>query len=155
MINNEILASISNYLFSHFQMTIATYGDHLWIAIVYYSSDSDLNMYFLSDPQTLHCQQIAQNPQVAVSIADSPQKPAVKKVGLQISGRAEQIKGKKKIIHALNLWKQTLNVDSSDYSYEGMMKKLIKGRMYKVIPERIKFFNENLWEEGEEPTINL
>ncbi len=36
-----------------------------------------------------------------------------------------------------------------------MMSKLIDGRMYKVIPKKIKFFNQELWEEGKEPLIEL
>ncbi|OGK24910.1 hypothetical protein A2954_00785 [Candidatus Roizmanbacteria bacterium RIFCSPLOWO2_01_FULL_37_12] len=136
-------------------MVVATYGSHPWIATVYYTLDQDLNIYFLSDPNTIHCRQIAKNPKVAITIADSPQRPTSKKKGLQIFGLAKQISGMHKIIHALNLWRKTLGVTSEAYTYTGMMKKAIKGRMYKVVPKKIKFFNEELWDEGKEPTIKL
>lgn len=136
-------------------MVLATHGDYLWIATLYYSFDNDLNIYFLSNPETVHGRQIASNPNVAIAISDSPQLPTAKKLGLQISGIAEQITDRQKIIHALSLWRKTLNVTSASYSYEGMINKLIDGRMYKVVPKKIKFFNQEIWEEGEEPLIEL
>jgi hypothetical protein len=36
-----------------------------------------------------------------------------------------------------------------------MMKQLIDGRMYRVKPVKLKFFNQDLWQEGEEPIITL
>lgn len=155
MKREETLNLIKEYIQSHFQMVIATNGDHPWIATVYYSIDDDLNLYFLSNPATIHCQQISHNPQVAVSIADSPQPANAKKIGIQLYGLAEQVSGEKKITHALNLWRKSLNVTSDTYTYKGMMSKLIEGRMYKVVPKKIKFFNQEIWEEGSEPLIEL
>ena len=136
-------------------MVIATYGEHPWIATEYYSFDDDFNFYFLSDPKTLHCKQIAKNSNVALSICDAPQHPSAKKKGIQIFGIATKISGVHKIKHALGLWRKTLGVTSDAYTYEGMMKKAIKGRMYKVESKKIKFFNEELWEEGKERLISL
>ncbi len=136
-------------------MTIATYGVHPWIATVYYSLDDDLNVYFLSDPKTLHCKQIATNPNVALSVSDSPQNPSSKKKGVQVFGVAEEVSGMQKIKHAIGLWRKTLGVTSDAYTYEGMMKKAIKGRMYRVQIKKIKFFNQELWDEGSEPMISL
>lgn len=146
---------IQAFIKKNFQMTIATYGEQPWIATVYYSADDELNIYFLSDPNTIHCQHIARNPEVAISIANSPQSPTSKKKGLQIFGIAEQISSEKKISHALNLWRNSLGVTSDSYTYAGMMKNAIKGRMYKVTVKKVKFFNQELWSEGEEPLIEL
>lgn len=155
MEEKQILKHITDFLTDRYQMTIATSGEHPWIATVYYSLDSNLNIYFLSNPETLHCQQIALNPQVAVSICDSPQNPSVQKKGVQLFGVAEQVSGVQKIKHAISLWRETLGVTSEAYTYEGMMKKAISGRMYRVQPKKIKFFNEELWEEGCEPIVTL
>lgn len=155
MKQEDELKHITDYLSNQYQMTIATYGDHPWIATVYYSLDDDLHLYFLSDPTTLHCQHIAKNPQVAVSICDSPQNPSSKKKGIQIFGIAEKISEIHKIKHSLTLWRKTLGITSSIYTYEGMMKKSIAGRMYMIKPKKIKFFNEDLWEEGMEREIDL
>lgn len=137
------------------QMVIATYGEHPWIATVYFSFDQDLNLYFLSDPDTIHCQHIMNNPNVAVAIAKSPQNPSSKKKGLQIFGIAEQLVEVSQIKHALDLWRSTLGVTSDKYTYEGMIKNEISGRMFKVVPKKIKFFNEEIWDDGEEFVIEL
>jgi uncharacterized protein YhbP (UPF0306 family) len=146
---------INDYLRSHYQMVLATTGEFPWIATLYYSVGDDFTLYFLSNPNTVHCRHIALNKHVAIAIADAPQKPNAKKKGLQIYGTAEMIDEEHKITHALNLWKQTLGVTSSLYTYEQMMKNAIKGRMYKVTPKQIKFFNEELWDEGQEETIRF
>jgi uncharacterized protein YhbP (UPF0306 family) len=146
---------IKDYLKSHFQFVLATSGEHPWVATLYYSTDDDLNIYFLTSPKTIHAQHIKDNPKVAASFADSPQAPNSKKVGLQIYGICKEITGARKITHAITLWTKTLNVTNKDYSYQGMLKKAISGRMYKLTPKKIKFFNEELWEEGKEKLIEL
>lgn len=137
-------------------MVIATYGDHPWIATVYYSFDDDLHIYFLSSPNTLHAQQIAQNADVAVAIAGD-QLITSEKQGLQLYGIAEQITKAELVRHALRHWKDALFVKDPALSYENMMKKIVKGRMYKISPKKIKLFHEGLFdvEDGEEPVLEL
>ncbi len=148
---------VLSFLKDHNLMSVATYGEHPWIASVYYSFDDELNIYFLSSPTTLHCKQIAQNPKVAVSIADSHQKPTDLKKGVQLYGIAGQISDTAKIKHALRLWKETLGVKDPELSYENMVKKIVTGRMYKITPKRIKFFNQELFknDDGEEPILEM
>ena len=155
MEKQDIIEHIREFLLSHFQMVVSTYSNYPWTATLYYSVDQDLNIYFLSSPETIHCKQIEKNPKVAVAVVDSPQKPTSLKKGVQIYGKAKRISGINKIKYALDLWKKTLDVTSPLYTYEGMMKKAIKGRMYRITPIKIKFFNEALWKEGTEPTIKL
>lgn len=137
------------------QMVIATNGEYPWIATVYYALDADLNFYFISDPKTLHGLHIGTNPHVALSISDSPQLPSSKKKGIQVYGVATQLKDEKEIQFGLELWRKALQVTSDAYTYEGMMKNVIQGRLYKITPKKIKYFNEELWEEGKEKTISL
>src|SRR3989338_10433185 len=82
-------------------MVVATYGDHPWIASVYYSFDKDLNLYFISTPSTIHGRQMEKNKKVAVAIVDSNQKPSDVKRGLQIYGTVEKVSGINKVRHAL------------------------------------------------------
>ena len=149
---------ILDFLKQHQLMTIATQGpEHPWIASVYYSFDNDLNLYFLSNPKTLHCTHIHHNHQVAVSIADSHQKASDLKKGLQIYGHAKQITQAKLIQHAIRHWKQALNFKDPHLTYENMINKTISGRMYIVTPQKIKFFNQELFDvaDGEEPVLEL
>lgn len=155
MSKDEILKHIHNFLQDKYQMVIATSDDHPWIATVYFAFDENLNLYFLSNPGTLHCKQIIKNPHVAIAISDSPQEPSKAKKGIQVYGLAERISDESETRHAIKLWTEALDVTSEDYSYEGMNENKIDGRMYIVQPKKIKFFNQELWEEGEEPTVEL
>lgn len=133
-------------------MTIATYGEFPWIAAVYYTFDQNLNLYFLSDPSTLHAKQILRNPKVSVAISDSHQDINKDKRGLQLSGIAQQISGITKIKHVLSLWKTNLGVVDPTLTY-----KAVVGSMFKVIPKRIKLFDQQLFKvkDGMEPILEL
>jgi uncharacterized protein YhbP (UPF0306 family) len=149
---------VLDYLKQHNLMQIATCGnDHPWIASVYYSFDNDLNLYFLSSPTTIHCKQIVENENVAVAITNSNQSISGFKKGLQIYGIAEQISNVSKIKHALKLWKDSLKVENDELTHENMVKKVLSGRMYKISPRKIKFFNQELFKvkDGEEPMLIL
>jgi len=148
---------ILEFLGKHKLMAVATCGDFPWVASVYYTFDKNLNLYFLSAPSTLHCQQIEKNNRVAVSIADSRQEVSKLKCGLQIFGTAHRISETAKIKHALALWKSSLRVSDPELTYENMVQKIIKGRMYLVKPLRIKLFDQKLFpvEDGKEPVLEL
>lgn len=149
---------ILEYLKEQNLMQVATNGiDHPWIASVYYSFDDDLNLFFLSSPTTIHCEQIAQNQNVAVAITNSQQSMSGNKKGLQLFGVAQQISDTAKIKHALKLWKDFLKVEDDELSYENMAKKIVSGRMYRITPKKIKFFNQELFkvEDGDEPILEL
>ena len=141
----------------HKLMSVATYDNHPWIATVFFSFDKELNLYFLSAPRTLHCRHIEKNDKVAVAIFDSKQKPSDKKKGLQIYGVAKPISKKVIFKHALRLWKGSMNIKDPEMTYENMVKNPKGGRMYKISPKRIKFFNQELFKtkDGKEPILEL
>ena len=143
---------VINFLKKHNLMAIATSGDFPWIASVYYTFDNDLNIYFLSDPSTLHAKQILQNPKVSISIADSHQSISKPKKGLQLSGVAHQISGINKIKHALQLWKSDLGVIDPTLTI-----KMVTGSMFKITPKRIKVFDQELFKvaDGKEPVLEM
>jgi len=148
---------VFNFLKTQKLMVVATSDDFPWIATVYYAFDDNLDLYFLSDPETLHCKQLARNSCVAVAIVDSRQSINEPKRGLQISGVAEEVSDMKKIKYSLAMWKNNLGISDSEISYENMIKKIFKGRMYRIIPKRIKLFDQELFdvEDGEEPILEL
>lgn len=153
--NNSIILTrklVEEFLSKHNLMAVATFGEFPWIAYVYYTFDKDLNIYFLSDPTTLHAKQIIQNPGVAVSIADSNQSINKPKRGLQISGSAKQISDIAKIRHAFNLWKLNLGVVDPELTH-----KVAVGKMFKITPKRIKLFDQELFgvDDGKEPILEI
>jgi len=155
MDNSNLRQEIEKYLKSHKQFALATYGDHPWIATMYYGVDDDLNIYFLTSPDTIHAQGVYKKSEVAAVIADSPQDPKSKKVGMQIYGIAKELEGEKEIKDGFKVWCGALDVTDPKYSYEGIKSGDLHHRLYIVNPKKIKYYNENLFEEGDEQTLEL
>ena len=84
--SDELKTQVLDYLRSHNTMTLATStGDSPWAATVFFASD-DLRLYFFSAPDSRHGQNLAVNPQVAVTIQeDYHDWRAIK--GIQLEGR--------------------------------------------------------------------
>ena len=48
-------------------------------------------------------------------------------------------------------------MDDPELSYENMIAKVVKGRMFRITPRKIKFFNQELFpvDDGQEPVLSL
>ncbi|MET0500918.1 MAG: pyridoxamine 5'-phosphate oxidase family protein [Candidatus Binatia bacterium] len=67
---DELKQQVLSYLKTHNTMTLGTSsGDVPWAATVFYASDN-LCLYFFSAPESRHCQNLATNPHVAVTIQE-------------------------------------------------------------------------------------
>lgn len=151
----DLQAQIHSFLREHYQFALATYGQHPWIATMYYAVGEHLEIIFLTEPRTIHAQALNSNPEVAAVIADSPQKPDSQKKGLQIYGHAEELKNQSEIEKYFELWRSVLNVTDPKYSFAGIKSGELHYRLYKLTPKKIKFYNEELWEEGDEKILEL
>jgi hypothetical protein len=66
----SLKSSICRYLVRHTTLSLATCHDSRpWSTDLFYSSDDSCQLYFVSSVTTRHCQHIAVNPQVSVSIS--------------------------------------------------------------------------------------
>ena len=78
--------SICQYLKRHTTMSLATCCDNQpWSTDLFYVSDKNCCLYFVSSPTTRHCQYIAANPQVSVSVSGEVS-DWVEIKGLQLDG---------------------------------------------------------------------
>lgn len=139
---------LTNYLKSQKLMSVATYDERPWIAVVFYVMDDDLNFYFISDPETKHAKYIGHNPQTAVAIYDSAQVVTDKKVGVQMHGRAEIVSGLSQIEWFFKMW-QKLNPGIEVLTYPNYINKVLSSMVYKFVPHEIQFFNEALYPDTE------
>jgi hypothetical protein len=63
-------SAVRRYLVRHTTLSLATCHDSQpWSTDLFYASDDNFRLYFISDVTTRHCQHIAANPQVSVSIS--------------------------------------------------------------------------------------
>lgn len=146
MTNTEALFS---FLKARNLMSLATYGETVSNCTVYFAVDDEFFLYFISEPDSEHCKNIAVNNRVACAIADSHQLVRDKKVGVQIKGVVHDINGIDKLDAIINLWNSTNPGMETIISVNNFRNKILSSRAYKVQPTEIKFFNEELYgEEG-------
>ena len=71
MTDQESMKSlICRYLEQHTTLSLATcHNRQPWATDLFYASDDSCRLYFVSSSKTRHCQHIAANPQVSVSIS--------------------------------------------------------------------------------------
>lgn len=152
---------VRKFLEQYQLMSVATYGEQLWIANMYYALDAeDFRLYFVSCEACRHSRDILKNPQVAVSVIDSTQTPVKRKkftkTGLQMMAHARLLTDETEMMHALHAWKTTLKIEDKEYfTAENIAKKKIEARMWEIQPKRVKFFDEHLFEEDEVPEVEL
>ena len=89
---DELKRQILDYLQIHNTMTLATCaGDAPWAATVFFASD-DLQLYFFSSPDSRHCQNLAANSRVAVTIQED-YKDWREIKGIQLEGQVVLVDG--------------------------------------------------------------
>ena len=89
---DDLKQQILDYLKDHNTMTLATCsGEVPWAATVFFASDG-LSLYFFSAPESRHCQNLAANARVAVTVQEDYQDWRKIK-GIQLEGRVELVDG--------------------------------------------------------------
>lgn len=143
------------YLDTQQVMALATRGDRMESCTVFFSVDKDLNIYFISDPETEHCKNIRMNKEVACSIADSRQRVADRKIGVQIKGAAVELSDLEKVGAALAFWSKANAVGEAPISVQEIKKRAASSKAYRITPVEIKFFNEELFGLGNYEIIRM
>ena len=128
-----------NYLSKHKLMSLGTNYKIPWAASVYYLCSDDFNFYFVSDPQTRHCKNIAKTPKVSITVADSRQKSSDKKIGFQAWGEAKRITNLKEIPPLVKAWNKRGFVPMT----LKLITKVWKSRFYKIRLKEVQIFDEN------------
>jgi hypothetical protein len=133
-----------DYLASHNTMTVATCaGDMPWAATVFYASD-ELKLYFFSAPESRHCQNLAANSRVAVTIQEDYKDWRLIK-GIQIEGKVVLVDSVLEKAKAIAVYARKypavirLFTDPTSGVYH---RAFLKVKFYCVMPERL-FYIDN------------
>jgi uncharacterized protein YhbP (UPF0306 family) len=142
-------------------MTLSTsHNDIPWAAPVWYSIDNQCNLYFVSYPESRHCQNIYANDTVAVTIFDSTQIPGLVN-GLQIQGKASRVVDDD--IYSLGKFFWTKRwagddekakdyIESSDkYKSQGIKKR----KFYKVVIDELYTVDQKITDMDVRVQVNL
>ena len=135
---------VLSYLETHNTMTLGTCsGDVPWAATVFYASD-DLRLYFFSVPDSRHCQNLAANPRVAVTIQEDYHDWRTIK-GIQLEGTVTLVdsiteKAKAMAVYARK-YPEVIKLFTNPAS--GLFyKAFLKVKFYCVVPQKL-FFIDN------------
>jgi uncharacterized protein YhbP (UPF0306 family) len=143
MNGEELKRQILSYMESHNTMTLATCrSDAPWAATVFYASDG-LKLYFFSAPDSRHCQNLAANPRVAVTIQED-YRDWQKIKGIQLEGRVAQVdslieKGKAMAVYARK-YPEVMKIFVNPAS-GALYQAFLKVRFYCVAPERVLYID--------------
>ncbi len=142
--SEELKQRILDYLRTHNTMTLATtYTDLPWAATVFFASE-DLHLYFFSAPDSRHCQNLAVNPRVAVTIQED-YKDWRKIQGIQLEGRVTLVDGVLEKAKAMTIYAAKYPEVIKLFTNPGsgvFYKAFLKVKFYRVTPEKV-FFIDN------------
>ena len=141
---DELKQQILSYMESHNTMTLGTcQGDVPWAATVFYASD-DLKLYFFSAADSRHCQNLAANPRVAVTIQED-YRDWRKIKGIQLEGSVVRVdslieKGKALAVYARK-YPEVMKVFTNPAS-GALYQAFLNVKFFCVAPERV-FYIDN------------
>jgi len=91
------MARVREILTGHSTITLATVHEgHSWAAAVFYASDADLNLYFVSDLKTRHGRDLHHDARVTGAVNHDVTTWG-EVIGLQIEGRAVVLEGETRL----------------------------------------------------------
>jgi len=152
----DLKQQILAYLHSHNTMTLATtQGDLPWAATVFFASE-DFRLYFFSAPDSRHCQNLAANPRVAVTIQED-YRDWRKIKGIQLEGRVTLVDGIIEKARAMAIYARKypgiikLFTDPASGVFH---KAFLKVKFYCVMPDRV-FFIDNAQGFGKRQELTI
>ncbi|OGQ80896.1 MAG: hypothetical protein A3F90_19100 [Deltaproteobacteria bacterium RIFCSPLOWO2_12_FULL_60_19] len=155
--SNELRQQILAYIESHNTMTLGTsQRDVPWTATVFYASD-DLRLYFFSAPESRHCQNLAGNPRVAVTIQED-YRDWRKIKGIQLEGKVslvDSVLGKAKAMAAYaRKYPEVMKV-FADPAGGAFYQAFLKVKFYRVVPERLFYIDNEKFGFGKRQELIL
>src|SRR2546428_3517522 len=75
-------------------MSTVAPGNRAHINSAYFCYSPDLNFYFLSDPDSLHCKNVERNPSMAMMVMNSSQTWGGTDRGIQLFGACHRVRGR-------------------------------------------------------------
>lgn len=144
---DDLRAQALAYLEAHNTVTLATVGeDGPWAAGLFYASDG-FSLYFLSDPKTRHCRNVAANPRVSATVHEDYHNWREIK-GIQLEGTCERLEGKLEQARAVAVYLKKFPF-VQDFLFKpqslsaGMATRVLSTNWYRVTPQRVLFIDNS------------
>ncbi len=137
---------VREYITSHDTMCLASsYRGRAWSTPLFYQVDSDLHLYFISDPNTRHIQNALNNSSIAVSIFEQKQ-PWQAIQGVQIEGHLATVSDEnRRHVEALYCEKfpfinKLLETTDNDDAKQ-VKEHFLASKFYAVTPDFVRFID--------------
>lgn len=114
-----------------------------WISTVYYVTDIERNIYWLSLPERRHSKEIADNSQVAVAIAIKQDIPVI---GIQAAGSVTVVTDSAVIESILGAYVKKYDGAGKDF-HQRFLDGKNKHQLYKLMPDTLVLFDEAHFKE--------
>ncbi len=123
-------------------MATVTKKNRAHINHAYFCYSPDLEVYFLSDPSSLHCRNLETNSSMAITIFNSSQKWGGSDRGMQLFGTCREARGRQaskaehsyaKRFRSYGKWRASLSQDE---------RRLFRYRFYHFVPTQVKILDE-------------
>lgn len=157
MKDEDLKQQVLNYMESHNTMTLGTcQGDVPWAATVFYASDG-LRLYFFSSPDSRHCQNLAVNSRLAVTIQED-YREWLKIKGIQLEGKVVPVdslmeKGKAMAVYTCK-YPEIMKIFTNPAS--GLLyQAFLKVKFYCVVPERVFYIDNEQFGFGKRQELIL
>lgn len=139
LVQKNLREAILAYLAAHNTLILATISSanepHA-AALFYVNLEYDL--YFLSEPRTRHCVNLAENPRAsAVVTEDYGQWQEIK--GLQLEGYGSLVTAKGEKIRVMKAYLQKFASLTEFFKSPGLRSQALKAELYKFCPKKIRF----------------
>ncbi len=137
------------YIKSRDLLILATNGPTA--STLYFGIDDEFNFYIVTSPTSEHAKNFVEDTKVACVIVDTNQKmfQTKNKIGAQLIGDIEQVKNRE-LKQSLQFWSHGNN-EMTEVFYKNISEGIWENKVYRIKPQEIKWFNEELYgEEGVE-----
>lgn len=119
-----------------------------WVATVYFVTDDDMNVYWLSWPERRHSVDLAGQSDVAAAVAVKTDQPVI---GVQLAGQASEVADPETVKRIMQLY--VAKYGQGENFYDVFMTGKNRHRLYKLAPNEIALFDELTYPDGSPVTV--
>lgn len=127
-------------------ISTVTRGNRAHINTAFFAFSTDLELYFLSDPGSLHCRNLSRNPSMAMTVFDSSQNWEAPGRGLQLFGVCHRIRGdaerRATRVYGSRFPAYTIWMKDTTEANQRRAGRLRSYALYRFLPNRVKVLDE-------------
>ncbi|MCP6719459.1 MAG: pyridoxamine 5'-phosphate oxidase family protein [Patescibacteria group bacterium] len=129
---------------------LATVDDNgVWSNTIYFAWDDNLNLYFISQPQSHHMKNLVKDPRIAISIYNTTQSTFDDVAGIQLDGEAHILTEKTEVngAYAIYYGRKYPDTSRNPRKEEDAYINNPEWQFVKIVPKHIYYFDTRFFDE--------